>query len=74
MTLIFERQSVELIHLKTISLIDVSAWNSCELSCQIKICRLVKSNLIGLDDRSIDLSSFSNSVFLEFKFILYLLR
>jgi len=58
-TLIFESQYVELIHLRTISLIDVSAWNSLPSS-------LVKSKSVALfkyNLKSIDLSSFLNYVF-----------
>jgi len=58
-TLIFESQCVELIHLRTISLIGVSAWN-------ILLSSLVKSKSIAsfkFNLKSIDLSSLLNYVF-----------
>jgi len=57
-SLILESQCVELIQLRTISLIDVSAWNSLPSSlAKSKSVASFKYNL-----RSIDLSSFKNFV------------
>jgi len=60
MILIFESQCVELIHLRTISLIDViSTWNSLPRShIKSKSVAWLKHNL-----RYIDLSSLLNQVF-----------
>jgi len=71
MTLIFENQCVKLIHLRTISLIDVFLPGIVYLTLFLVKSKSVASFKYNL--KSIDLSSFLNCVYLEFEFILFLL-